>query len=203
VGRYDLGDAARRDWDAQVALLENALAAFGATGDVLELAGGTGWWSERLARTADRLTVLDAAPETLAINEARLGSTAPVDYIVADLFSWDPPHPFDVAFFSFWLSHVPRGRFGAFWDLVGRCLTPEGRVFLIDNATREFAKVEPHVIGDAHDVHHRTLNDGSEHQLVKIIYAPEELTALLDAEGWDAEIEATPLFVFGSARRRG
>ncbi len=170
---------------------------------MLELAGGTGWWSERLARTADRLTVVDAAPEALAINEARLGSAADVDFVVADLFAWAPPRAFDVVFFSFWLSHVPRRRFGAFWNLVGDCLAPGGRAFLIDNATREFAKVEPHVIDVAHEVHHRTLNDGSEHRLVKIIYQPDELTALLDAEGWDAEIKETPLFVFGSAWHRG
>jgi len=203
VGRYDRGDAARRDWEDQVATLEHALDAFGATGDVLELAGGTGWWSERLARTADRLTVVDASAETLAINQARLGSPAHVDFLVADLFAWVPPRRFDVVFFSFWLSHVPRGRFRAFWDLVRRCLVPEGRAFVIDNATRGFTTVEPHVIEDAHDIQHRTLNDGSEHRLVKVIYAPDELTALLEADGWDAQISGTPLFVFGSARPRG
>ena len=74
---------------------------------------------------------------------------------------------------------------------------------MIDNAIREFATVEPHLFAHAHDVQQRTLNDGSEHRLVKIIYTPDELTTLLDAEGWDAEITCTPLFVFGSARARG
>jgi SAM-dependent methyltransferase len=203
VGPYDRGDEARRDWERQVAVLEDALGIFGAAGNVLELAGGTGWWTERLARTADRLTVVDSSPETLAISRARLGSPAHVDYVVADLFGWAPSRRFDVVFFSFWLSHVPRSRFGTFWDLVRRCLAPAGRVFLIDNARREFAKVEPHLLGHAHEVHHRTLNDGSEHRLVKIIYASDELTTLLDAEGWEAEIQETPLFVFGSARPRG
>jgi hypothetical protein len=31
---------------------------FGALGDVLELAGGTGWWSRHLAQTAATLTGL-------------------------------------------------------------------------------------------------------------------------------------------------
>lgn len=43
--RYDRGDEDRREWDAQVAMLDVALSSFGAIGDVLELAGGTGWWT--------------------------------------------------------------------------------------------------------------------------------------------------------------
>src|SRR4051794_15976053 len=85
-GRYDRGPDDVREWHRQVATLEEALASFGATGDVLELAGGTGWWTERLARTADRLTVVDASPETLELNRGRVGRAAHVDYIVADVF---------------------------------------------------------------------------------------------------------------------
>ena len=131
-GHYDHGDDQRRDWESQVATVEAALEAFGAAGDVLELAGGTGWWTERLARTASRLTVVDSSPETLALNRARVQRTD-VDYISADLFGSQPPRRYDVVFFSFWLSHVPRSRFGAFWELVRSCLTPDGRVFFIDN----------------------------------------------------------------------
>jgi Nodulation protein S (NodS) len=47
-------------------------ASFGAKGSVLELAGGTGWWTERLARTAERLPVVDSSPEALALNQARV-----------------------------------------------------------------------------------------------------------------------------------
>jgi ubiquinone/menaquinone biosynthesis C-methylase UbiE len=35
---------------------------------VLELAGGTGIWTEQLARDAVELTVVDASPEMLAMN---------------------------------------------------------------------------------------------------------------------------------------
>ena len=64
-GRYDRGSVLAEEWDRQVALVAAALETFAATGDVLELAGGTGWWTERLARTAGHLTVVDSAPETL------------------------------------------------------------------------------------------------------------------------------------------
>ena len=204
-GRYDRGEESRREWDRQVATLENALAAFGVDGDVLELAGGTGWWTQRLARTAKRLTVVDASPDTLAINRERV-ARPDVEYVVADLFGWTPPRRYDVVFFSFWLSHVPRPRFGAFWSLVRSCLAPDGRVFLIDNRedpTPERRIADPYVVERGTDVQLRRLSDGSRYRVVKVMYEPDELQGLLAAEGWRAELDATRWFIYGSASPKG
>jgi ubiquinone/menaquinone biosynthesis C-methylase UbiE len=200
-GRYDRGEADAREWHRQVASVEAALAAFGATGDVLELAGGTGWWTARLAETADHLTVVDSSPETLALNRERVGR-ADIDYVVADLFEWQPTRSYDVVFFSFWLSHVPRSRFAVFWTLVRSCLAPGGRVFLIDNRPDPEPRPnikDPYVVEYSPDLHLRRLNDGSEFRVVKVMYEPDELRALIEAEGWHADIGATRWFLFGSA----
>ena len=61
------------EWDRQVAQVAAALDTFGATGDVLEMAGGTGWWTARLARTAGHLTVIDSSPEALDLNRDHVG----------------------------------------------------------------------------------------------------------------------------------
>jgi len=83
---YD--EAAQRDvTQIDRAELEHALARFDPAGDVLELAGGTGNWTLELARYASRLTVLDAAAETLAINWVKAAHTPPVEYVVADMFA--------------------------------------------------------------------------------------------------------------------
>jgi demethylmenaquinone methyltransferase/2-methoxy-6-polyprenyl-1,4-benzoquinol methylase len=200
-GRYDRGEGEAREWHQQVTIVEAALAAFGATGAVLELAGGTGWWTARLAETADHLTVVDSSPETLALNRERV-ARADVDYVIADLFEWRPERPYDVVFFSFWLSHVPRARFAAFWTLVRTCLAPGGRAFLIDNrpdpAPRPNIK-DPFVAEYGPDLHLRRLTDGSEFRVVKVMYEPDELQSLIEAEGWRADIHATRWFLFGSA----
>jgi SAM-dependent methyltransferase len=203
-GRYDRGEGETREWRRQVAAVDEALTAFDARGDVLELAGGTGWWTQRLARTADRLTVVDASPETLEINRRRLGRTD-VDYVVADLFDWRPARTYDVVFFSFWLSHVPRARFAAFWSFVGSCLALGGRAFLVDSRrdpTPGPAVKDPYVIEYEPDLHLRRLSDGSEYRVVKVMYEPDELEALVEAEGWHAELDATRWFIFGAARPR-
>lgn len=54
------------EWDRQVAVIDKALEAFGATGYVLELAGGTGWWTQRLSRTAGRSNLLSVEGEVQA-----------------------------------------------------------------------------------------------------------------------------------------
>jgi demethylmenaquinone methyltransferase/2-methoxy-6-polyprenyl-1,4-benzoquinol methylase len=203
-GAYDGGADDRAEFERQVAIVDEALSAFGATGDVLELAGGTGWWTERLARTADTLTVIDSSIDTLAINRDRVRRSH-VRYVVADVFDWSPTRRYDVVFFSFWLSHVPRSRFSAFWRLVGSCLRLSGRVFVIDNRddpvtrTSERWRPDPFVAEYREDMHIRQLSDGSRYRVVKVMYEPDELEAALAREGWRADIGGTRWFIYGSA----
>jgi SAM-dependent methyltransferase len=202
-GRYDGGPADAAEWNRQVQRVVQAVDTFGPVGDVLELAGGTGWWSQHLAQTAGTLTVLDSSSETLRINRHRV--TRPdVTYIVADVFHWHPEHRYDTVFFSFWLSHVPRRLFQKFWELVGSCLRPDGRVFLIDNRRDPTRTAQdPYIIDEADDVQRRRLNDGSEHRVVKVFYEPDELAAQLRHLGWIADLAGTSRFIYGSAMPSG
>lgn len=115
-GRYDRGPEANERWFADQAVLEAAVAAFEPRGNVLELACGTGLWTEKLLPFASRVTVVDGSPEMLALTRRKLGSPK-LRLVEADLFAWEPDDAFEVVFFSFWLSHVPPERFEAFWKL--------------------------------------------------------------------------------------
>src|SRR6185295_18366677 len=57
-------------WHTEVALLRERVAGFG-SGRLLEIAAGTGWWTQHLARRA-AVTALDYAPAMLAQLQARL-----------------------------------------------------------------------------------------------------------------------------------
>ena len=104
-GRYAVEPAEHARWDADIAEADAALEAFAPRGRVLELAAGTGIWTRKLVRTADRVVAVDANAETLALN------TAEAELVQADIFDWTPPERFDAVFFGFWLSHVPEERF--------------------------------------------------------------------------------------------
>src|ERR1700757_4566743 len=72
-GRFDRCPEANARCFAEATELERALARLDPRGDVLELACGTGLWTRRLVDYATHLTAVDAAPEVLAINRARVG----------------------------------------------------------------------------------------------------------------------------------
>jgi ubiquinone/menaquinone biosynthesis C-methylase UbiE len=197
-GRHDTGPEETAGWRAEVAELEARVDALALTGDVLELACGTGLWTRRLARSATRLTAVDAAPEALALNRGRDGTTD-VTYVEADLFAWEPPAAaFDACFFGFWLSHVPSERFAAFWATVASALRPGGRAVWVDSGPTEAGRARD----AAPERTRRSLADGREFRIVKRIYDPPSLEAELGALGWDAQVEHSPRgwFLLGEAR---
>jgi SAM-dependent methyltransferase len=202
-GRFDRGPEANARWFAEASELERALDRFDPRGDVLELACGTGLWTRRLVEYAARLTAVDAAPEVLEINRARVGDPS-VTYVEADLFRWTPePGAFDACVFTFWLSHVPDDRFAAFWERVGTALKPDGRVFFIDSARTERSTAADHRLPDQGEATMtRRLEDGREFQIIKRFYEPSQLTADLRQLGWDAQIATTgEYFIYGAAAR--
>lgn len=209
-GRYDKGAEHTAAWRSEVDEVVAWLDAFAPTGDVLEVAAGTGNFTIELARHADRITALDASPETLAINAAKLSAArdeaaaspgaqsdasalADVEFVVADIFEWAPPRRFDHVFFSFWLSHVPDAMVPAFFELVDRALVPGGRVAVVDNRNGPNAETNvveaPGYRTDAADdtvreLSVRELNDGRTFTIVKVYRSPSRLAELLEPLGW-------------------
>jgi SAM-dependent methyltransferase len=200
-GRYDRGEAHRQQWFAEAAVVEAALKAAQPRGQILELACGTGLWTQHLAPLASHLVAVDAAPEVIAINQQRLGvsnqsanstNVAPkIDYIVADLFEWNPTQTFDFIFFGFWLSHIPAEKFLGFWQVVKAALKPGGRVFFVDSLLNPTSTAQNHVPLHQEGYSERKLNDGRVYRVVKIFYQPEYLQADLSALGWSGQVQQT------------
>jgi len=197
-GRYDRGTEATRRWFREAVAVQEALERFSPGGDVLELAGGTGIWTERLVRTAGTLTVVDGAPEMLRGNEERVPDSR-IERVHADLFKWQPLRQYDVVFFGFWLSHVPEEWFERFWSLVAKCLRPGGRFFLVDSLRTPSSTAVNHVLPPVEEpVMTRRLDDGREFRVYKVFRDAGELTARLTAMGWHSEIHATDnYFLYG------
>ena len=183
-----------------VAGLDDLLAAaeaFRPTGDVLELACGIGIWTQQLVRSAATVTAVDAAPEMLARAKART-DLAPVRFVEADLFSWQPDRRYDTVFFGFWLSHVPEEHFDSFWSLVDDCLRPGGVVFFFDDNYRTEAEL---IEGTTSPIIERRLSDGTPFRVVKVPFRADELERRLRGIGWNIVVTAAGPFYWGAGRR--
>lgn len=173
-----------------------ALERFRPEGEVLELACGPGMWTEILLRYATSVTAVDAAPEMLERARARVGEER-VRFVQADLFAWRPDQLYDIVFFGFWLSHVPRDRFEQFWSLARACLKLRGRVFFVDDA---FRTPDELIEGEYSSTIQRRLRDGTAYRAVKVPYRPETLEAGLASLGWRCTVTRTSgAFYWGEA----
>lgn len=193
LGRYDRGDEHTRQWELEAQQVREQLHSQSGFAHVLELAPGTGIWTAELIQIGGRVTALDASPEMININRAKLQSDR-VDYQLADLFEWRPQRQVDMVFFGFWLSHVPADKLAAFLDAVKAALKPGGRLFFVDSRPAEQSTSAGQSINTDGELQQRVLKDGRQYEIVKIYYEPAQLTETLRAHGFDIAVQATDNF---------
>lgn len=147
---------------------------------VLEVACGTGYWTQHIAPVAARMVATDATPEPLEFARLRPG-TENVSFIQADAYALPLElGRFDGAFAGLWFSHVPIAGRSAFLDSFHALLSSGARIVLIDNGRvqlRDFPIVETDVDGNTYQ--YRTLRDGSTHRVLKNFPSEAELRTLL------------------------
>lgn len=203
TGRYDHGPETNGRWFAEMRDVYAAFDALDVRGNVLELAPGTGIWTERIVRTATSVTAVDASPEMIAINRAKVGDDR-VRYIVADLFAWQPDRQYDAVVFGFWISHIPSERLDGFLAIIAASLVPGGKVFFVDGRREPSTTATNHTLPEiGAQVMTRKLNDGRAYAIVKNFYEPTALTARCATHGLAMDVRETPtFFLYGTGTRR-
>ena len=199
-GRYDRGPEATRRWREEIDEVRAAFDALPLDGaDVLELAPGTGLWTESIAARAGRVTAIDASVEMIEQCKRRLGTlTDRVDFVLADLFDWVPQRSYDVVVFCFWISHVPDEMLDAFLAKVARALRPGGSLFFLDGRPEPTSTANDHVLPSTDaEVMIRRLDSGEEFRIIKNYRSIAELQRRLSHAGLTAEVrETTNYFQF-------
>ena len=201
TSQHEEGAEPEAYWYNEARVLLEALASSGLLGDVLEIASGTGIWTEGLLRSAASVTALDSSPEMHERSRSRLKGNPKVRYVVADIYDWVPDMSYDAVTFSFWLSHVPGSKLDPFVSKVSQCLKPGGRVFFADQRTEGLTReLMKHPSGE---IARRSLMNGREIKIIKHFYSHEEIIQSFLKEGIDVSISNTPtLFYYASGRKR-
>jgi demethylmenaquinone methyltransferase/2-methoxy-6-polyprenyl-1,4-benzoquinol methylase len=199
-GRYARGPIHDAAWDAELDGAGTWLDGLPIHGEIVELAGGTGWWSPLLASKGE-LSVYDAAEAPLERARERLVAHRLRAHLhVRDAWA-EPDRQVDALFFGFWLGHVPRERTDAFLALARRWLKPDGILAFIDSLPDPQSGAADHDPPDA-DLSVRRLADGREFTVVKVYREPAELDEALGAAGFRRVRVTTTgrFFVLGEAR---
>jgi SAM-dependent methyltransferase len=165
--------------DADLADLEARLVAFAEGRDVLELACGTGYWTERIARTARTVTAVDVVPEVLERAMKKEYPPARVRFRLGDAFRLDDVSgSFDAVLAAFLWSHLPRRQIATFLDGIQRRFPDGVAVAFVDNRFVEASNTPISRRDDRGDTWQtRTLADGSIHEIRKNFPGPDELAA--------------------------
>ena len=190
-GRYHWGPTVNARWAAECQRIRDWLASSPVDCRAAELATGTGIWTEQLAPRATTLTVEDGAPELVAINAARVPGPH-VQRVRADLLTDElPGGPFDTIFFSFWLSHVPHGRFEPFWEQIRERLAPGGTVLRVDSRYTAASTAPSHTLkGVDATTFQGQLNDSRSYSVVTVFWEPHSLCEHLTNLPWTVDAGA-------------
>ncbi|MBL4681551.1 MAG: class I SAM-dependent methyltransferase [Pseudomonadales bacterium] len=157
---------------------------------VLEIAAGTGYWSQFIVRQAKYLLATDTEAETLAqlnlaqLNLAQSGrrnDTVKIETRIADAYRLtNINEKFDALFAGHWFSHIPVDQREAFIKTIHSKLLPGATVIFLDNSAAQLNRLPlSGTDGAGNTFQNRTLDDGSTHQILKNFPKASELEALV------------------------
>lgn len=163
---------------------------------VLEVACGTGYWTQVASETAAHITAVDAAPEVLAIAKAKTWPLQNVNFRIGDAYDVQHiPGSFNAGLAMFWFSHIPKARLAAFLQGFHVALGKDAHVFIGDNMFVEgIGGPLLHKPGLEDTFKVRTLSDGSSHEILKNYYSREELHSILSPFASDLSLEQRSCF---------
>ena len=148
---------------------------------VLEVACGTGYWTQFIAPVATQVVAVDAAPDTMRIAQGRPANRH-VEFVEGDAYALTSAlgaRTLQGGFAGFWFSHVPRSRVREFLLGFNAALEPGATVVLLDNLYVEGSSTpmsETDAEGNTYQA--RRLDDGTTHRLIKNFPSEQELRAV-------------------------
>ena len=157
---------------------------------VLEIACGTGYWTQVLADTAESVLATDINDEVLEVARSKSLPSSKVRFAREDAYSI-PVHPetFTAGLSVFWWSHVPRIRLSRFLDGFHAALSDGARVLFIDNVYVEGSSTpisRTDASGDTYQ--NRRLQDGSQHEVLKNFPTNSDLRSAVAGSAVDIEV---------------
>jgi demethylmenaquinone methyltransferase/2-methoxy-6-polyprenyl-1,4-benzoquinol methylase len=177
---------------AELAWLRERIPALIAGRDVLEVACGTGYWTQYLARSARHVNAFDINDSVLEIAAEKPLPAGRVTFLKADALSLEgAPDGCDAAFAGFWWSHVKKSDLERFVRALAARLRPGAVVAILDNSYAEGSSTpisRRDAEGNAYQL--RTLANGERHEVLKNFPSALELAEAVRPVAREAHLES-------------
>lgn len=146
--------------------------------EVFEIACGTGYWTQQMAMTAKSILATDINDEMLAVAKTKSYGPAPVVFENRDQYA-PTERKYESLFAGFVWSHILLQDRDKFIDVMNSHVAPGGTVVFIDNRFAEGSNL-PITGTDAqgNTYQTRTLDNGTQHKVLKNFPAGEEMQKL-------------------------
>ena len=186
---------ARPERQADLATLRARIGKIFAKKKVLELACGTGYWTDVIAGRAAQVTALDLNDEVIEIARSKKNA-GKVSFLRGSAYEIPAQgRVHDALFAGFWWSHVPLERLDAFLAHATASVAPGSMIAFLDNRYVEGSStpvVRRDALGNAYQL--RKLDDGSSHEVLKNFPAESELIQRASKHGWGAHVDLLEYF---------
>ena len=163
---------------------------------VLEVACGTGSWTQVVARSAASVTAIDVNDEVLEIARAKPRVRGNVTFRREDAYALPGfPRQFSGGLAGFWWSHVPKARLRTFLTGLHKAFAPGATLVFFDNAyVRGSSTPLARRDADGNTYQERRLSDGSPHEVLKNFPTEEELRRAVGGLASNVKVGFLPHF---------
>jgi demethylmenaquinone methyltransferase/2-methoxy-6-polyprenyl-1,4-benzoquinol methylase len=161
---------AKPERQPELAAMKELLPAWLAGQDVLEIACGTGYWTEHIAKTARSILATDINQEVLALARGKSYGSCDVRFGQTDAYSLtDVEGAYTAGFAGFWWSHIPKSRISQFLQAFHAKLAPGSKVVLLENlyVPGSNSPMAPTTDEEGNTYSLRRLEDGSQWRVLK------------------------------------
>jgi SAM-dependent methyltransferase len=162
--------------------LRNFLSVAFADQDVLEVACGTGYWTQFLARSAKSIVATDASAKLLDMARKKEYGKCRMTFLQSDAYSLPGISAFfSAGFHGFWWSHIPVQEISRFLQSFHGRLQDHACIIMIDNKYVEGSSTPIYrtdEYGNTYQI--RELRDGSKYEVLKNFPSPEDIRAQVE-----------------------
>jgi len=151
--------------------------------DILDIACGTGYWTQIMSQTAHFITAADISVEMLRV-ALKKSYKAPTEFVLADLIRLPfQASSFDLVALGFWFSHQPKQDYDQFFRQLAQLPKDNGLIWMIDNnPPAEGSNIES-VRTDSYGNNYkrRCLENGEEYVILKNYFNEKQLREIFSS----------------------